>query len=420
MVFDRDLRITHVNPVAQRILGYETSTAIGRSILEFVHPDDLGRAAVAVAAEVEGRRPSGWTSFRVLHADGTYLQCDVTAATVTDGERELLAVTGRKGDYHHAVGALLAGLLEGRPMVDVVRPVLDVFEWRPNGAQVAITWWESGTPRTVTTGLPPSLAGADDDPGEPWHRARSGLAEVVVDAGDLDDERRRLAAEAGRATFWIVPVAVPGYADPVVVTFATMVDGPPPGLHAYGMQLARTFLEVIFRWTDQTAQLAAAASTDPLTGLPNRRALSRRLSSEPVAGAVLFCDLDRFKQVNDHHGHHVGDAVLCEVATRLRRHAGDDSIVARLGGDEFVVIAPDVDPPAAEALAAALTSLVTAPIELDDLTVEVGVSIGVAHDPERITEALVVAADDAQLAVKSSHHRDRPDADRSSVQDRLR
>ncbi|MFN8040067.1 MAG: GGDEF domain-containing protein [Acidimicrobiales bacterium] len=412
VVFGLDLRITHVNPVAQRILGYETSTGIGRSITEFVHPDDLPRAAASVASEVDGRRPSGWTSFRILHADGSYLQCDVTASNVTDGDRRLVAVSGRKGDYHHAVDALLAGLLEGRPMVDVVGPVLDVFEWRPNGAHVAITWSEAGEPRAVTTGLPPALTGADADPGAPWRRAAADLVEVVVDVADLDDERRRLATAAGRGSLWIVPVSVPGQVDPVLVTFATMAGGAPHTFHAYGMRLARTFLEVIFGWADQTAQLAAAASTDPLTGLPNRRALSRILSTEPVAGAVLFCDLDRFKHVNDVHGHHVGDAVLREVAARLRRHLGDDAIVARLGGDEFVVVVPDVDRRRAEALADELTSVVAAAIELDGLTVDVGVSIGVAHDPHRITEDLVVAADDAQLAVKSAHHGERAHGER--------
>jgi diguanylate cyclase (GGDEF)-like protein len=99
----------------------------------------------------------------------------------------------------------------------------------------------------------------------------------------------------------------------------------------------------------RVAQLGRMALHDPLTGLPNRTLLEDRLAMA-VAGqgrsgsvlAVLFCDLDRFKLVNDSLGHESGDAVLLVIAERLQRAVRGTDTVSRLGGDEFVVLCPDL------------------------------------------------------------------------------
>jgi diguanylate cyclase (GGDEF)-like protein len=100
---------------------------------------------------------------------------------------------------------------------------------------------------------------------------------------------------------------------------------------------------------DHVAQLGRMALHDPLTGLPNRTLLEDRLAMA-VAGqrrsgtvlAVLFCDLDRFKVVNDTLGHETGDAVLVVMAERLNGAVRSTDTVSRLGGDEFVVVCPDL------------------------------------------------------------------------------
>lgn len=88
--------------------------------------------------------------------------------------------------------------------------------------------------------------------------------------------------------------------------------------------------------------LAAQALSDPLTGLPNRRGftenLERALSHDNRHLALIFCDLDRFKEVNDRHGHAAGDALLLELSRRLQNVLRDQDTLARLGGDEFVVL----------------------------------------------------------------------------------
>ena len=92
--------------------------------------------------------------------------------------------------------------------------------------------------------------------------------------------------------------------------------------------------------------LLEQAGSDPLTGLPNRRGLmeqlERALARQPHRIALIFCDLDRFKEVNDRYGHAVGDSLLQEVARRLRGVLRQQDTIAQLGGDEFVVLIDDL------------------------------------------------------------------------------
>ena len=133
------------------------------------------------------------------------------------------------------------------------------------------------------------------------------------------------------------------------------------------------------------ARLAHSATHDPLTDVANRSALEERL--EPMIAAAnrrdevlgcLFIDLDDFKSVNDDFGHDVGDALLCEVADRIRSCLRVEDFVARLGGDEFVVLASLTDGAAVDQLASRLVAVVGQSFEMDDLRVRVRCSIGVA------------------------------------------
>ena len=143
------------------------------------------------------------------------------------------------------------------------------------------------------------------------------------------------------------------------------------------------------------ARLEHLAFHDALTGLPNRILLLDRLEQALLNAArhgrgvgVLFLDLDRFKIINDTLGHHVGDAVLTEVANRVTHGARSTDTVARIGGDEFVVVCPDVaDRGDVNVIAAKIRELINQPIDLpvppdsgqlSAVTVSVGVSIGMA------------------------------------------
>jgi diguanylate cyclase (GGDEF)-like protein len=177
------------------------------------------------------------------------------------------------------------------------------------------------------------------------------------------------------------------------------------GMVMLALLLARTSL-VTRRATD-------LAHTDALTGLANRRVLESSLARQLAHGGaatstLLLMDLDRFKDVNDTHGHAAGDELLREVATRLRSAMPRRSLVARLGGDEFAVLVPDdrgEEPSAAERLLAAFEE----PADIGGARLRAEVSVGVvpvrapvgleAENPRELAAAAASLLVDADLAL---------------------
>ena len=128
---------------------------------------------------------------------------------------------------------------------------------------------------------------------------------------------------------------------------------------------------------------------DALTGLPNRHhfsdCLSYAIDGLPERGfAVLACDLDQFKPVNDTYGHEAGDLALCAVANRLSSLVGENEVVSRIGGDEFIILlTQNPDRPALTELAERILASMASPIDIGDgRSVEIGISLGIAAAPE--------------------------------------
>lgn len=164
-----------------------------------------------------------------------------------------------------------------------------------------------------------------------------------------------------------------------------------------------------------TEQLRHLASHDPLTGLPNRTLLFDRLRQALARHhrkghgiAVMFCDLDGFKRVNDTQGHGAGDAALQEVALRFAHVVREGDTVARVGGDEFVVLCEDVagDAEATE-IAGRLVAALVEPLDVDRERESLGVSVGIALVPstegivDLSAERIVSSADRAMYRAKA-------------------
>ncbi|WP_269631327.1 putative bifunctional diguanylate cyclase/phosphodiesterase [Pelomonas sp. BJYL3] len=188
----------------------------------------------------------------------------------------------------------------------------------------------------------------------------------------------------------------------------------------------------VFSFRDLSDQLAASqrieelSHTDMLTGLPNRRALSQRVEyaraiakREHSGFAMLFVDLDRFKQINDTLGHAFGDRVLREVAQRLRDCLREVDTVAKLSGDEFALLIHEADARGAEHTARRVLEAMGRPFGFDALSFTVTASIGIAlfpGDGESLDE-LTSSAERAMQGVKDSgragfrFHQPRKDVD---------
>ena len=153
------------------------------------------------------------------------------------------------------------------------------------------------------------------------------------------------------------------------------------------------------------------ATHDALTGLPNRAMLRDRIRRELARGrrgdqqfALHYIDLDRFKAINDAHGHHGGDDVLCQIAEALSGMAGEGLMVARLGGDEFAVLQPDISSPdEARRMGEFIIALLNQPGDVPG-ALNVDASVGITLSPRDGTDPdeLLKNADQAMYSAKKS------------------
>jgi len=175
-----------------------------------------------------------------------------------------------------------------------------------------------------------------------------------------------------------------------------------------GDDVAVTFVDITDRKAKEI-QMESIAWSDPLTGVLNRRGFERdaakRLSDsdDNATGALLFIDLNEFKQINDKCGHEVGDQLLTIAAERLRTSLRSCDIIGRPGGDEFVALVPDVTSSVAEQLAARLTKRLEEPYIVGSETLHCAASIGLALYPEHANTltGLLRAADQAMYVAKA-------------------
>lgn len=196
-----------------------------------------------------------------------------------------------------------------------------------------------------------------------------------------------------------------------------IVDAVAAGVNFLGEELEASYSEIERKVADRTAELDVITHEltrrslhDEMTGLPNRTLFWDRLSHRISLAnrrhsgfAVIFIDIDKFKQINDSLGHAVGDELLVDVAARIGRvlRAGDSA--ARMGGDEFLVLLEDVgSPETAMVLANRLNAALGEPFEIGPDRRTITTSIGVVVGPAAFKEAdaMVAAADAAMYEAK--------------------
>ncbi len=194
--------------------------------------------------------------------------------------------------------------------------------------------------------------------------------------------------------------------DELAVAFNDMTEA----LNATHLELREQQAALENRVVERTEQLRHLAHHDPLTGLPNRRALEKHLTAtidlartNTSRGAVFYMDVDNFKTINDSLGHQFGDRVLCEIGARLLEMTSPRGFVARLGGDEFTLVVDALESAtAAEDRVRRIMSAFQKPVCVGGRDILVNVSIGIAMFPEHgdTFEALLRAADSALFYAK--------------------
>jgi len=269
------------------------------------------------------------------------------------------------------------------------------------------------TPAGVLLDANPALTGMVGRTADELHGV-SVLDLVAPDAVELARKAHAMLGRQPGRTMRLETrlVSADGRQIPVQVT-ASQVAESPEGLAAHMVLI----VEDITERKALEAELVHRSLHDQLTGLPNRFLFQDRLRHaldrghrENTPTCVLIIDLDGFKAVNDEHGHPMGDAVLVAFAGRLTSVLRASDTAARLGGDEFAIVCENTERPEAEVLADRVRTTVTDPLMIGDLSMSIGMSIGIGSapggaDPDEFYERVVREADDAMYADKSQRRR---------------
>ena len=231
----------------------------------------------------------------------------------------------------------------------------------------------------------------------------------LVDTGRDDNElqaiRKESMASSGRWRGELWGRKKSGDVYPLAMSVATVYDA--TGVPSHFISIINDVSEQKI----QAARIEQLAFYDSLTGLPNRALFLDRLEQTLTAckrhggqGAILFLDLDRFKEINDSQGHAVGDMALVEVARRFQTASRKEETLARLGGDEFVLIAENADRQTAIRIATRMQRALEIPLDLMGHSYTVGASIGIAFYPAdgQTSEDLIKRTDIAMYRAKAS------------------
>jgi diguanylate cyclase (GGDEF)-like protein/PAS domain S-box-containing protein len=391
-----------VNQRECELLGYDSMDELKHAATwrELIHPDDMERVNAAMAAHLKGKAATFECEHRLLHRDGSWLWVSSKAVvTERDANRAPLRVIGTHLDIterRRAAESLAATARELQLSEERLSLALD-------GSGLALFDWDIPANRLFHSAQAAALRG--DDAMETVTTAERARERVHP-----DDLHGMLAASkdalSGRAAEYHAEFRV------------EHTDGGWIWLRARGrvverdsdgraLRLAGTYANITQRKLAED-RLRHMAEFDPLTDLPNRATFGRRLrkalehASRNGPIALLFLDIDHFKQINDTFGHEAGDTLLKEFARRMRASVRQTDLVARLAGDEFTVVLEHVSNVAdVKAVATKLVEALRQPVliggKLLMVTCSVGAALPSAGDDD---EALLRRADTALYEAK--------------------
>jgi len=383
---DRTGAVVAADNAATTILGWSRAELIGKNTLHLTHPDDRTRVVASWMECLSRPQCEQRGLVRYRHRDGHYLWFE----TAHDN---LLA--------NPAVGRIISQMID-------VTDRMEAIEAQRAQAQLL---------RQITEALPVGILQMDAQRHVVHRNERLGAILGVANATAFDDQfalLRRADREALRA-------ALDALGDDDFMPDIEVVVEHPNGERRCSIGLrkltahdgtATGAIACVADVTDSARlrdELKKRATRDKLTQCFNRAAilelLAGTLRAIPAVYhglAVLFVDLDGFKQINDTYGHAAGDDVLRRAAQRISHGVRPHDVVGRLGGDEFLIVCPDTETPqSARAIALRLDAALSQPITIGGTTITQSSSIGVAWTAQAIDpDALVARADAAMYQAK--------------------
>ncbi|MEW9573194.1 diguanylate cyclase [Rhodanobacter sp. Si-c] len=408
-VVDAEGRYVFVSAAFERIFGYTPGEVIGKPMIDLVHPEDRDITLCTAAAIMDGKPESNFQN-RYVRKDGEVVHI-MWSARWSEADRVRIAVA-------RDITALKRG--------ESMRLALHAVSEAAHGAQDLAALFEQV--HRIVGGILPATGFlvALHDRGEdrlqfPYVARGRGTAceleDLAVDARIGEVIRggqvvHSVATAGENGMHWLgVPLhSKDGLIGALVVEHRGKIGYSSADNEL--LQFVATQVSTAIERKQAQARLHHLALHDPLTDLPNRNLFRRHLDAtlESVArrqthAALLYIDLDGFKQVNDRHGHPVGDLLLCEVATRIRGCLREHDIAGRVGGDEFVVLLDALaSPDRGRDIAERIREAFGPAFHLLDQQIRISASIGVATFPAdgEDSEHLAKAADRAMYRAKKA------------------
>ena len=376
LILGRALDIRHATPAASRLLGLRPEDLFPHEPSGLVHPSDLPAISTAVERLLADPRRVERLVMRMRDAVARWRPVEVTLSNCLD-DPDLRGVVARLQDVTERVRAQD----EARLSAALHRAMVETSE------EGIVVTDHDGATRYANLATEQLL-------GIPVDRLDGVDMPTLLGSGDR-------ARTEGGARKEIV------YAHPDGLDRILAVTSSPLGDDGTGLGSLFTIADVTESRISER-DLRRRALYDPLTGLPNRylvrdrleMAAARHARTEGASTAVLFIDLDGFKQINDTYGHDAGDALLRQVAERITAAVRATDTAGRVGGDEFVVICEDVDTAGTSFVSARIQLALKQPFDLGQVVVGIDASIGVALSPPYPIEQLIQEADGAMYRTK--------------------
>jgi diguanylate cyclase (GGDEF)-like protein/PAS domain S-box-containing protein len=404
-VVDEFGHFVFVSAAFERIFGYSCDEVIGRRMIDLVLPEDRERTLRA-AAEIMSGDPKLSFENRYVRKDGAIVHI-LWSARWSESERLRVAIAHditarrRAGDMQAAMYA----------MSEAAHVATDLFDLLARAHRIVADLLPA---ERMMVGVRNEMDGAfniayaADAHGDPVDGLPARCIDFCADVVTRG-ETRLMAGERGETWLGAPLVSADGCLGALALKRA-------PGAPVFTerdrelLNFVATQIATALERMQLQTRLRRMAQYDGLTGLPNRALLHDRIETAIAAArrakgrlALLYLDLDRFKEVNDTLGHAAGDVLLHDVAQRLRQCVRDADTVARIGGDEFVVLLADVRRMEdAETVADKIRDVLARPVTMDGHELTVGASIGIARWPENGDSAkdLLLIADAAMYAAK--------------------
>lgn len=417
-VVDATGHFVYVSAACERIFGYTQDEMIGRAMIDMVAPEDRERTLEAAKQVMSGQLS--------LHFENRYIR--------KDGQRVDIMWSARWSEDDQLRVGVARDITQRKHFESLQAAVYAISEAAHNTADLAALFEQihliigSLIPapnffvalNTLGTGSPifPYHKTNGDPTQLPFESAaalctevtRTGQALLLTAQNDQVCSNLKTAADTNRFCWLAAPLSTrQGSLGALLLSDAAQ--------NATYREQDRELLQFVANQVATAierkqlhARLERMAQYDELTGLPNRAFLFDRLKTALARArrngqpfSLLYLDLNRFKQVNDHHGHSVGDLLLQAFARRLAQHTREVDTVARMGGDEFVVLLEN-SPSRADAMVVVdnIRSAMQAPVELAGLSLVAQPSIGVAYFPEDGADeaSLLKHADEAMYQEK--------------------